>query len=422
MRVLDDRVILLKITVADRDYVLKHASPSPELRENMRFGLIKDGVLVCRLTPDDAAELVDCFFTLSETAPGANQRKHFGGLVARSLRILEENLRRDGLVEEEGEGDIEEGAEVEPGSVGHPWRDEVVERTGRARRERRLPAREELAAAAQAPIDELAGLSRMQFFALMSTSIDGPEGIIRINADLEPHEVSNAVFAENARRMLRLIDSRERVKATTSKNLNRAFVAELIDALAYREGYIEDLRKFCKVINEFEVRPAHIVRVVLELAGLIRLQRGHFSVTKKGQRLMADTAAVELYLLLFRTFFSKFSLAYLDRCAVEDDVQDGVNYSLYAIHKGLNDWVDKDDVPRRVLLPMLYDTLVAADRLFLAELVTVTRIVNPLEGFGLLEFEYVPDWGDREKIGRVRKTPLFDRLIRFSFAEIGTGD
>lgn len=101
----------------------------------------------------------------------------------------------------------------------------------------------------------------------------------------------------------------------------------------WRPGQKEDTIRFNKVLNEHDVRPLHIIRIICELARLVRRRKRKFLVTNKGQQLLGEQKAGELYTLLFRTFFRQFNLSYLDGLPECYGLQGTIAYSLYRLKK-----------------------------------------------------------------------------------------
>ena len=69
---------------------------------------------------------------------------------------------------------------------------------------------------------------------------------------------------------------------------------------------------FLKVSKEDDFYDLHVVRLILELSGLLRKTKGRFMLTKKYQKVMATTGTEGLYPILFETFCTKFNWAYAD--------------------------------------------------------------------------------------------------------------
>jgi hypothetical protein len=189
----------------------------------------------------------------------------------------------------------------------------------------------------------------------------------------------------------------------------------MVEAMSWPTGFLEDLRDFKKTWNEEDVFLLHTLRVVLALAGLLRKFKGSFRVTRKGERLAQESAAGKLYTALFRAFFRKFNLGYLDRFPECFGVQETLAYSLFMVGRHATDWVSPQQLAPRLLLPTVSAEIPLSpfgtdDRVLLSEI----RILRPLVRFGLIECQAPEERAPfRLRLGRVRKTVLFDAFLSF---------
>ena len=132
------------------------------------------------------------------------------------------------------------------------------------------------------PLEELGGISPAQAQALIEEGLDG-DGLLRIAEDLSPDELETSDFLHNARLFLGRLEETRGVKATTAGNLTRAFVAEMLEAMRLPAGYLNDIHRMNKVVNEEDAWVLHVLRVNLEIAGLVKRRKGTFSITRKGR-------------------------------------------------------------------------------------------------------------------------------------------
>src|SRR5690606_23274482 len=128
-------------------------------------------------------------------------------------------------------------------------------------------------------------------------------------------------------------------------------VAALIDRFTFDDGYIEDVRAVTKRIKEQDVFPLHVVRLVCELAGLLRRRSQRFEVTTAGRRLAASDRAGELHATLFHTFFRKLSLDYLVGWGEWPELQHQVAFTLYRLPEAARDWSSAGDLLSETVLP-----------------------------------------------------------------------
>ena len=278
--------------------------------------------------------------------------------------------------------------------------------------------------------ERVASLDPYQRRRLMRAQLDNPHGPVRLREALSADDLEQSAFLTNARLLLsKLRDSEQR--ATAKGNLNRSFVLAMAAAMRMPERYLE-WQPYIKVTREADVWPLEILRTVLQVAGLIRKYKGAFRITHRGLELSGEGQAGMLFAHLFRTFFGRFNLAYLDN--MEDDplLQATFPHSLWMIGRLADGWMDIRRLREMILMEAAPEQLaherdleragvpphLADEPLWRFE----TRIIWPLIDFGLLEGRVNPEVADdkarrRTESQQVRKTPLFDRFVGSELAE-----
>ena len=182
------------------------------------------------------------------------------------------------------------------------------------------------------PQDELGGFSPIQTSQLLNSQIDMPDCALKLNHELSLKEIESIHFIQNTRTFLRLMEEEGEVKATKKLgNLNRNFVEKLIDSCIIEEREREAMFRFNKVFNEEDYREGHIIRLLCEIAGLIKKRKDTFSITKTGSKYRNDLHAGALYTSLFNAHFCKFNLGYLDGYPDFPEIQTTIAFSLAAI-------------------------------------------------------------------------------------------
>ena len=232
---------------------------------------------------------------------------------------------------------------------------------------------------------------------------------MRLREDVSLAELQQSTFLTNARLLLgKLKESEQRV--TAKGNLNRDFVRLMAAEMRMSERY-QEWQRYIKVTREADVWPLEVLRTVLQVAGVIRKYRGTFRITRRGLELSGEAEAGALFAHLFRTFFGRFNLAYLDQREDDPLLQATFPQSLWAIGRLADEWTSVRLLQERVL--MATDPWRPA-----REMEFRSRIVWPLLDFGLLESRTDPEVTDplrqpRAETEQVRKTPLFDRFVQF---------
>ncbi len=264
-----------------------------------------------------------------------------------------------------------------------------------------------------APDAEMGELSPDQVSRLIYLSWDDDNFPLKFNKKLELSELKNSVFFVNATTFLKtLIESKNENTATAKGNLNRKFVKLIFDKLIISEGHKRAILEYNKVINEADVFPLHIVRIVCQSAGLIHKRKNKFLVQKKYQDLLSNEKAGELFYMLFHSYFRKFNIGYVDALSELASVQHTIAYSIYRLGEIADSYRSVEGMAEEILLPaVLKEVKGGISKYVKVEWIFRSRIFEPLMDFGLVECKYKQFKGYSSP-DAVRKTQLFDRFVR----------
>ena len=252
------------------------------------------------------------------------------------------------------------------------------------------------------------------------TDWEGERPAIRLNRQLAIGDVGETRFFGVAQGLLQTLEAEGGVtRATPKGNLNRKFVQAVVDCTPVLAKTAEWLREEGRrnTLNEEDSGDLHHMRLVLMLARLIARRHSTLRITKRGHDLLDERRAGELYEVLFRTFFREFNLAYLDWYPMDDDFQHLVGLGLFYIHVFGDTWRRTERLGDMVMRPLHLPALKTFPDTLKPHWVAESRLLRPLEDFGLLEFRDAGREG-YSPIHEVRKTPLFDALISF---DLGSG-
>ena len=257
---------------------------------------------------------------------------------------------------------------------------------------------------------ELGGISPEQVYAL--TRPGWMDEAVTLYDRISLQELSGAPLLQNARRLLLAVKELGVVKATATGAFNRKFAVQMFEAFVIPAPDRETTLRFNKVLNQGDVPFLELLRHLLPQAGLLLFRKGEFRPTKRANGLLADSAAGELIVLLFRTLFLRINLAALDRLQEAPHVQNTIGFAFYQISKRADSWIELADIAPKLFLPAVLQSLPSLSwspdtSLRYAHM----RILQPLKDFGLVEFGSEDPWKSLE---RVRKTTLFDQFIRFN--------
>ena len=284
-----------------------------------------------------------------------------------------------------------------------------------------------------APQSELGGLSPAEMFELFGGDWE-TQGPLRLNEALGAEAFAQAPFVVAARRLLATAAVPKGVPATASAgNLTRKTVADLMDGAPWPPEVLTDARRYNKVINEHDFAPVHVLRIVLELAGLLRRRGKAFRATPAARDLLADERTGTLAARVFRTFYRNFNLAYQGGMDETEPRQPLVPFFLLRLAV-----LDAVWRPLYELAPLLHPELTLADELaalderwgrFMRpderdeefERMQLPfafgdldfRVLRPLAWFGLLEVRERPSEMPIVPYCDFRKTALFDQFVTF---------
>ena len=263
------------------------------------------------------------------------------------------------------------------------------------------------------PDPEMGGLSPNQVYILTHLPWEDSNFPIKFNKIIELSQLKDSPFFNNSKILLTtLLELKNINTATVKRNLNRKVVQAVFDSLVLDSETRADILRFNKVINEDDVMPLNVVRIVCEEAKLILCRKKKFLVSSRGKELLHNEKAGQLYYQLFNSYFKKFNTGYVDRLPAFDCVQHTIGYSFYRLSRIANDYVDMEELFDEIFLPAVKGEIrKKLPPVLKVEWLVQSRIVGPLTEFGLLECRYKEE-GYRE-IGAVRKTDLFDRFMRW---------
>ncbi len=268
-------------------------------------------------------------------------------------------------------------------------------------------------------IPESYGREAFDAFArsLLCADWESPDGPLRLNAELESADLAEAEFFLNARLFLIALAEEDGAPATATGNLNRGFVGRMFDRLKLPQVNRDSISRFCKVVNERDVWPLHLARVVSQGAKLVARRKKRFHLTQAGRALLPDDKAGALYRALFLAYFQRFDLRY---DFVFRDVP-GIQATLPVIFWRLDivarDWTPVRGLAPDILLPGVLNQMhqVMTYEHDTEEWILAGYILNPLFDFGLIETKKRDEWSSVTGKDDIRLTPLWRKFITFAW-------
>jgi hypothetical protein len=266
------------------------------------------------------------------------------------------------------------------------------------------------------PLPELGGLSLEQVYLLNRCGWWADPFPIRLEPNLSWEQVAHTPFLHDVRAFLQATDEFNGAPTTAEGNLNRAFVAHMLELLALPPGRLEMIQRVCKVVNEPDVWALHTVRVVCEVGRLVRKYKKRFVVTSKARELLRENRAGVLYHYLFHTMFREFNLDYISDWAKAPGIQATLPYQLYRIGQlPLGQDHDIESLAPVVFVPALQQEIrTVFSHEDAPEWLLKVHLLRALESFGLVQMVQGPAKPPGiDLMNRMRRLPLFDAFIRF---------
>ena len=235
--------------------------------------------------------------------------------------------------------------------------------------------------------------------------------VITLARDFSPDEIGQSAVARNTLILLHAAAAGSGLKLTTTGNLTRGVVAEMIDLFTWPEFDKADAFRFHRVINEPDFLPLYFVRHVAESIRLVRQYKGHLKITPVGRQVLEDPGRQALQALLFHIVMWGIDLNYLGRGLHEGWPQGDIGVLLWSLSVSTNDWQSSQRLTRLCTIPINGVLEAQWDS---GTMAMEARVLRPLWWFGLLEYrrETIPGLSF-EASHFYRKTPLFDRFLSF---------
>ena len=233
-------------------------------------------------------------------------------------------------------------------------------------------------------------------------------GPLRLAADLDDGEVADCAMVRNALVLLRAASEGDGLKLTARGNLARAEVAAMRDAMEWPGCAFEEKWRAGKQLSERHVEELRLVRALLELSGSLESAGGRLRPAASGRTATADRLA-GLHDTLFRTAFWRVSLDLFGDGECGAWPQQLIGLALWSLAITGDRWQDTGTLMRQAVLP---NDAVSRNPDYVPLVLFAMRVLRPLLWFGLVEREV--EAGDTSREGGTwRKTPLFDRFLRF---------
>lgn len=266
----------------------------------------------------------------------------------------------------------------------------------------------------QAPIDDFHGLSSEQMHRFLHFPFETPQMVtFPSRLDITPEAPIVTLF-----NLLADAIGTQGLKATATGNLPRSFCRESAQVYLGEEEY-KRWSRFGELRSEPEFKEMHVIRLVAELAGLIRKYKGKFILSRECRKLLAEQGQSGIYPQLFRAFVREFNWSYQDNYGEIPFIQHSFLFSLYLLTRHGSDWQTStfyEDCFLRAFPNLLPQVQPLGSYYSPEKVLRSSYSVRCLERFaqfmGLAKTERPGNDRYSEEF-RVRKLPLLDHVVLF---------
>lgn len=265
-----------------------------------------------------------------------------------------------------------------------------------------------------APLAEFHGLSPAQMYRFLHFPFDSPD-LVRFSNNITP-----PLDAPVIRLLSLLIDGigEKGLKATATGNLPQKFCRESAQAFWGKVKYQNRIQIF-SIRTEPEFQEMHALRIVAELAGIIRKYKGKFIHATRFRKVLSESGPDAVYFELFKAYVQKFNWAYLDGYPELDFPRQSFLFTLYLLQK-YGGKTRLQTFYEDILLeafPQLLDEVAERPYMSSEEAVRCSYSQRSLADFaaffGLVEFTPTSE-NYLNRLYEVKKLPLLDQLITFT--------
>jgi hypothetical protein len=265
-----------------------------------------------------------------------------------------------------------------------------------------------------ASLDELATLPIMR--RMMQTSELSPH--ILLDAGLRLSDLNVSPLCVNGMKLLAYALDVGGIPLTQSMaNFNRRCVEWAADEFRWPGYESADLYALNKVLNEPDFPPLFCLHSMFLNARLIRHHKGKAVLTKVGKSMLGEYGGLQT-LLFDRAFFDSDPYGG-DPRVIEAGLWD-IRHILNVVCNRLGNWVSLADFTEMSVPVVDFPTTGPLGAKHNAMLYVTLNAVRPMSWLGLIEV-VDGEGGTRDLGGRhLRKTLLFDKLIRLAILQTGT--
>jgi len=180
------------------------------------------------------------------------------------------------------------------------------------------------------PLDEFDGRTPREMFYILNDPfhMDSP---LQFKNKIDKDVLDKIPFLKLTSIFLNQLKEQQPLKLTVTGNLPLKLVRFLYDTRLFPSESIDS--GFSSIRSENDMVYVHIMRLLCEITGLMKKQKGKLSLTRKGNSLLKDENLFELFKKIFIAYTTKYNWPYNDRYGDHPLGQLGCAFSLELVSK-----------------------------------------------------------------------------------------
>jgi hypothetical protein len=263
------------------------------------------------------------------------------------------------------------------------------------------------------PVD-FCGLSPSQMHELLQSPLHCPSVFKSlINAKTVDQELDAAPILQMAKVLFNELGEKG-IRLTGKGNLPLKQVKAMIEAAG--EEVVVPFAGYGSVRSEEDIPGVQLTRVLLELAGYTRKERGRLLLKKSASKRLDTKGWLTLYQDILAVTFSEFNWAWMDHYDGLDDIQTVGPFFLWLLAEKGRDWLPVDGYINDMLAAFPQLPLSALPRPYASEerqtrWALDSRVIRLFRLLGLIELNPERVLFREEAEQRLRRTALFEELF-----------
>lgn len=180
------------------------------------------------------------------------------------------------------------------------------------------------------PIEEFEGRTPKEMYFILYNTFH-PDSPLHFSQSIDSKMLDKVPLLTIAIFFLENLQASQPLKLTPKGNLPLKLVKEIYELGLTSNQFIDSGSSSLR--SEEDSQRIHVMRLLCQLSGLVKKQKGKLSLTAKGKKLLRKENRYDLFKELFITYTTKFNWAYSDRYGDHTIGQMGFAFSLELVEK-----------------------------------------------------------------------------------------